>query len=234
MKALHQNYFLVLILVLASCTSPKLETVTFQGPQFEQKWAVKELNPDIPADWSEYGFLTFEMNSSTTQRFDLRVYDEQGTRRLTIQPFQGAWVRASIPLVHFQTRNTKGMDMAAIGKTARPGYWIGFSSAVGPITNIDSIAVSMRLPINTPTIQFRNFKLTMAAEDTIFGPYPLVDEFGQWIPAEWPGKALTIDDLKAAWSAEESALKSDRFRVSKYGGYLDAKSKATGLTFILT
>ncbi|MCU0456307.1 MAG: hypothetical protein MUE74_08395 [Bacteroidales bacterium] len=228
MKTFLTGLSVAVIVLMASCSSPRVETVTFEGPQFEQKWSVSDLNPDIPADWSAFGFLTFEMNSSTTQRFDLRVFDEQGVRRLTIQPFQGAWVRASIPLVHFQTRNTRGMDMAAIGKTARPGYWIGFSSAVGPITNIDSLGVSMRLPINTPTIQFRNFRLTMAAEDTIFGPYPLVDEFGQWVPAEWTGKAKTIEELKTAWSEEESSIRDDRFRVSKFGGYLDAKVKATG------
>ena len=92
--------------------------VNFEGKISEKKWAIRELNPELPSDWSSFGFLTFELKSSTTQRFDLKIYDSAGVRRLTIQPFQGPWVRASIPLVHFQKRNTKGMDMAAIGKTA--------------------------------------------------------------------------------------------------------------------
>ena len=215
--------------ILTACSvQNKPLIVNFEGTLSEKKWAINELNPDLPSDWSSFGFLTFEMNSSTTQRFDLRLYDSAGIRRLTIQPFQGAWVRASIPLIHFQKRNTKGMDMAAIGKTARPGYWIGFSGSVGTINHVDSMGVSMRLPIGNQTLEIRNVHLTMAAEDTILGPTPLVDEFGQWIPAEWPGKAKTIEDLKTAWSEEEKTLQSDNFNVSKYGGFLDTKAKATG------
>lgn len=215
--------------ILTACSvQNKPVIVNFEGALSEKKWAINELNPDLPSDWSPFGFLTFEMNSSTTQRFDLRLYDSAGTRRLTIQPFQGAWVRASIPLIHFQKRNTKGMDMAAIGKTARPGYWIGFSGSVGTINHVDSMGVLMRLPIGNQSLEIRNVHLTMAAEDTILGPTPLVDEFGQWIPADWLGKAKTIEDLKTAWSEEEKTLQSDNFNVSKYGGFLGTKAKATG------
>jgi hypothetical protein len=218
-----------ILLLSFSCNTVKEPiSVNFQGEISEQKWAIKELNPDLPSDWSGYGFLTFELKSSTTQRFDLRVYDTAGVRRLTIQPFQGPWVRASIPLIHFQTRNTKGMDLAAIGKTARPGYWIGFSSAVGTIRKVDSLSVSMRWPIGSPTLEIRNVQLTMNAMDTIFEPVPLVDEFGQWMPAEWPGKAKSLGDLQNAWSEEDRALTPGDFNTSKYGGFQVARAKATG------
>jgi len=150
MKNIHLILLILPIMLLSGCNvKQKSFTVNFSGKTSETKWAVNELNSEIPADWSSSEFLTFELQSSTTQRFDLKVYDTSGVRRVTIQPFQGVWVRASIPLVHFQKRNTKGMDMAAIGKTARPGYWIGFSNQVGSINNVDSIAVSMRLPIGS-------------------------------------------------------------------------------------
>jgi len=217
------------LILFAGCSADKEPIiVNFEGEISEQKWAVKELNPDLPSDWSAYEFLTFELKSSTTQRFDLRIYDTSGIRRLTIQPFQGPWIRASIPLVHFRTRNTKGMDMAAIGKTARPGYWIGFSSAVGPISKIDSLGVSMRLPIGLPTLEIRNVQLTMNAMDTIFGPVPLVDEFGQWIPADWPGKAKSQADLQRAWSEEDKTLQPGNLNISRYGGFTGTKVKATG------
>jgi hypothetical protein len=224
-----KNLSIILLLLLTGCKAGREPViVNFEGKMSEKKWAIKELNPELPSDWSSFGFLTFELKSSTTQRFDLKLYDSSGVRRLTIQPFQGPWVRASIPLVHFQKRNTKGMDMAAIGKTARPGYWIGFSSAVGSISRVDSLGVSMRLPIGSPTLEIRNVELTMIPQDTIFGPVPLVDEFGQWIPADWPGKAKTIDDLKTAWDVEDKALQPGNFNVSKYGGFLGMKAKATG------
>jgi len=229
MKNYLQCLMVLFLLLFIGCNTVKEPvTVNFQGEITEQKWAINELNADLPSDWSGFGFLTFEMRSSTTQRFDLRLYDTSGVRRLTIQPFQGPWVRASIPLVHFQTRNTKGMDLAAIGKTARPGYWIGFSSAVGTIRKVDSLSVSMRWPIGSPTLEIRNVQLTMNAMDTIFEPVPLVDEFGQWMPAEWPGKAKSLGDLQNAWSEEDRALLPGDFNTSKYGGFQAARAKATG------
>ncbi|MDP4291917.1 MAG: hypothetical protein Q8908_12610 [Bacteroidota bacterium] len=202
--------------------------VKFEGKTAEKKWAVKDLNPNLPANWSSYGFLTFELKSSTTQRFDLNLYDSTGVRRLSILPFQGAWIRLSIPLVFFQKRNTKGMDLAAIGKTARPGYWIGFSGAIGTINKIDSLGVAMKLPIGSPTLEIRNMSLTMDSRDTILGPVPLVDQFGQWIPADWPGKANSLKELQAAWNKEDKTLKAGDFKVSGYGGFLGVKEKATG------
>jgi hypothetical protein len=147
---------------------------------------------------------------------------------MLLHPFQNAWVRVSIPLVYFQKRNTLGMDMAAISKTALPGLCIGFTGSVGPITQVDSIGVQMYLPINSPTLEIRNVHLTMEPKDSILSPLPVVDEFGQWIPDEWDGKVNTLEDLKAIWDEEEQSLQSSDFNVSKYGGYLDTKARAAG------
>lgn len=229
MKSFSLSLTISVLIILTGCSAEKEPViVNFEGEVSEQKWAIKDLNPDLPSDWSSFGFLTFELKSTTTQRFDLKLYDTAGIRRLTIQPFQGPWIRASIPLVHFRTRNTKGMDLAAIGKTARPGYWIGFSSAVGSISKVDSLGVSMRLPIGSPVLEIRNVQLTMNPMDTIFGPVPLVDEFGQWIPDEWPGKAKTFEDLRKAWDDEDKALLPGDFNTSQYGGFLETKVKSTG------
>lgn len=227
----HRLFGLLFFLVLftASC-SEKNESiiVNFEGNYSLKKWPLKELNADLPADWSESRYLTFELNSSTTQRFELRLYDKSGTRVLQIFPFQGTWVRASIPLTHFMKMNTEGMDQAAIWKTPRPGYWIGFTRSVGAISNIDSIGVAMRNPIGSPTLELRNFRLTMNTEDTILTTTPLVDEFGQWIPAQWNGKITTFDELKSAWAEEEKLSENNNTKASKYGGFQGTKAKATG------
>ena len=114
-----KTLFLILLIVsgflLTGCiarTDQKL--IKFEGTYLEKKWPIKELNSVLPSDWSSSGFLTFEFNSSTTQRFELNLYDAAGVRSLEILPFQGVWVRASIPLVHFQKMNTEGMDQASI------------------------------------------------------------------------------------------------------------------------
>jgi len=220
---------ILFLLIITGCTEKEeIFVVNFDSKTTGAKWAIGQLNESLPSDWSQFGFLTFELKSSSTQWFDLRIYDTSGIRRVTIHPMQGPWVRASVPLVHLQKRNTKGMDMAAIGKTARPGYWIGFSNVVGAITAIDSFGVFMRQPIGAPSIEIRNVELSMTARDTIFGPFPLVDEFGQWIAAEWPGKAKSLDELQASWSEEEKALQPGDFMVSKYGGFSTMKTGATG------
>jgi hypothetical protein len=214
--------------VIGCIQKDNIKIVEFEGKTFEQKWAIRDLNPDLPSDWSSYEFLTFELNASSTQRFFINLYDTGGIRRLRILPFQGAWVRASVPLMNFQKRNVVGNDMAAIGQKGMPGFGLGFTGFVGSINKVDSLGVLMEEPVDSPTLEIRNVRLTMNAEDSILSPIPLVDEFGQWIPAEWPGKAKTLDDLKAAWNEEDKALQSGRFNVSKYGGYMDTKSKATG------
>lgn len=229
MKSILLNLTIIPVFLLTACSvknEPK--TIKFEGEFSEKNWAIKELNPELPSDWSSSGFLTFEFNASVTQRFELKLYDTGGTRRLDILPFQGVWVRASIPLIYFQKMNTEGMDMASIWKTPRPGYWIGFTGAVGSIDHIDSLGIAMSLPIGSPTLQIRNVRLTAAAEDTIFSSKPLVDEFGQWIPDDWAGKAKTIEELKTAWNEEEKTLQTVNSEVSKYGGFLGTKAKATG------
>ena len=220
---------ILFILFIISCTSQdKAKVVKFEGASHEEKWAIKELNPELPADWSQSGFLTFEFKASSTQRFFINLYDAQGMRRLRMLPFQGAWVRASVPLANFQKRNVVGQDMAAIGQRGMPGYGLGFTGSVGPITNVDSLGILMEEPIGSPTLEIRNIRLTMNAEDSILSPIPLVDEFGQWIPADWPGKAMSLDDLQTSWDEEDKALQTGRFNVSKYGGFLETKAKATG------
>ena len=216
-------------IIISGCSGKEnRKIVKFEGAHTEKKWAIKELNQDMPSDWSTSGFLTFEINSSTTQHFELNLYNSTGVRTLEIVPFQGVWIRASIPLIHFQKMNTEGMDQASIWKTPRPGYWIGFTGAIGPIDQIDSLGVAMELPIGSPVLEIRNVRLTETAKDTVLTSKPLVDDFGQWLPDEWPGKVFTIDDLKKEWSDEEKSLQSSDSIISKYGGFKAAKAKTTG------
>jgi hypothetical protein len=221
--------FSFVMLIVISCTQKSQPLfVTFEGESYQKNWSIKALNPELPSDWSSYNYLTLEYNASSTQRFFLNLYDAEGIRKMRLQPFQNAWVRASIPLVHFQKRNTVGMDMAAIGKTALPGLCVNFTGSVGSINHVDSLGVSMDLPINSPTLEIRNVSLTMEPQDSIMAPLPVVDEFGQWIPAQWAGKANSLDDLKAIWGDEEKSLQTADFNVSKFGGYIDTKAKASG------
>ena len=229
MKTVILSTIIPVLLIICAC-SEKNRTIVikFEGDLSEEKFSVKDLDPDLPSDWSGCGYLTFELNSSTPQRFDIRLYDAEGVRILTIQPFQKAWVRASVPLIHFQERNTEGTDMAAIWKTPLPGCWIGFSSHVGSINNIDSVGIAMRHPAGSPILELRNIQLTTIPMDSILSPIPLVDEFGQWIPDNWPGKVKKLNDLISDWREEENSYANSACRTTKYGGFLDSRVEGTG------
>lgn len=219
----------VSVVLATGCTPDNnVRTTKFEGKVHEQKWSIRELNPGLPSDWSSSGFLTFEYNASSTQKFFINIYDSAGIRRLRVLPFQGVWVRASIPLANFQKRNVIGNDMAAIGQKGMPGFGLGFTGMVGSVSKVDSLGIMMEEPVGSPILKIRNVSLTTTANDTILSNGPVVDEFGQWIPAEWPGKAASVDDLRASWDEEERALQTDRFKVSRYGGYLETRAKATG------
>lgn len=221
---------IILIVFFSSCQErTDFWEVGFNEELSEFKWSVKDINSDLPSDWSSFNYLTLELNASSPQHFLLKLFDAEGVRILQIHPFQNAWVRASIPLIHFQRRNVIGHDMAAISKTALPGLWIGFTGLVGTINQIDSIGVDMRLPIGNPTLKIRNIRLTQAPEDEVLSPLPVVDQFGQWISDDWPEKSNSFDELKAAWEVEEKELTQNlEINLSKYGGYLDDKVEATG------
>jgi hypothetical protein len=221
---------IIFFTVLASCIGgEKSFTAKFDGAVPGYKWALKDINPDLPSDWSTHEYLTFDLRATSTQRFDLWLYDREGERRIRIHPFQGAWVRISVPLFRFKSMNTEGTTMSATYQAGLPSCWLNFHHGpFGSINQVDSIGVGITNPIGSPVLEFRNVRLTMAPEDSILSPLPLIDRFGQWIPAEWPGKANSIEELRSAWDEEDRSLRTDNFNFSRFGGFLDARRDATG------
>jgi hypothetical protein len=202
---------------------------TFDGSVSEFKWTLKDLNPDLPSDWSPYQFLTLELRSSTAQRFELRIHTTNGLRHVRLHPFAGAWIRAAIPLTYFQRPDRQGFDLASLGNKSRASYWINLMGGYGPVNAVEAIGMAMENPIGSPTIEIRSARLDKESPgDAVLEPKPLVDEFGQWIQAEWPGKAKSLDDLRTAWVSEEKALKPGAFGFDQYGGFSNTTAKATG------
>ena len=86
---------------------------TFSGAKGEHVWTLKELNPDLPADWTAYEFLVLEFKASSSQRFDLGLKTSSGIFAKRIGPFAGVWVRAAIPLRFYRKPAGDGADLAA-------------------------------------------------------------------------------------------------------------------------
>jgi len=91
------------------------------------------------------------------------------------------------------------------------------------------MGVTMQYPIGSPTLEIRSIRL--AKEDPgseILEKLPVVDEFGQWVHADWPRKARSLEQLEKEWDEEDESLRPGDFGYCSYGGYLDTQAKATG------
>ena len=56
--------------------------VTFEGKTAEYRWSLKELDAQLPSDWSDYNYLVLEIRTSSPQRFSLWLHTTNGKRRL--------------------------------------------------------------------------------------------------------------------------------------------------------
>ncbi len=227
MKISNLTLLLVSVACLGAAAQAPQRRVTFEGAAAEHRWTLKEL--ELPADWTPYEFLVLEMKASSPQRFWLRILNADGPRGMRIQPFAGVWMRAAIPLRYFQRPDRQGFDLASLGNKSRNCFWMGLWGPFGDLNAVQAIAVGMEQAIGSPTLEIRSIRLSKEDPGSdLLEKGPVVDEFGQWIPAEWPAKIRTLGQLEKEWAVEDAALGAGDFNYCKYGGYLGAKAKATG------
>ncbi len=89
----------------------------------------------------------------------------------------------------------------------------------------------MRYPAHATTVEIRRLALskTDAGDAVLDGGAPVIDEFGQYVHADWTGKARSVKELESDWSAEARML-TPKAAVStcRYGGFAANKRKGTG------
>ena len=204
--------------------------VTFSASRAERVWPLKDLDAHLPADWTPYGFLVLEFKASSSQRFELGLDTSNGRLAKRIGPFAGVWVRAAVPLRYYRSPAGDGADLAATFNQPRNSYWINIhSSGYGPTTNVSAITVAMNAPVGAPTLEIRSVTLaTNDPGDAVLEGKPLIDEFGQYTHADWPGKARSLEDLKKAWAAQSASLGAAPSDRCPFGGFLGTRAKATG------
>ena len=226
------RYFVAVAALLLSgigCGPSAPRRVVFDGAESEHKWTLTELNPDLPADWTGYDYLVMEMKASSPQRFFLTFYSSGSTQRRQMHPLANVWIRAAVPLQYYRQPNRSGFDLASVGKVPRNSFWISTGGVYGPLNAVEAIGVTMMTPLGKPGLEIRSVKLSKEDPGSdILDKKPVVDEFGQWMPADWPQKIKSLDQAKAEWAAEEAGLREGDFGYCKYGGYLNTKAKATG------
>ena len=170
-----------------------------------------------------------ELRLSSPQRFDLRIHDAGGVRSVRLAPVPGAWIRSAVPLSFLTQAAHSGNDLASVHNKARPMMFINLSGTPGELKAVSEIGVVMANPLGAPSLEIRSVRLSnQDPGDALLEAKPLVDQFGQWMGDDWPGKATSLEQLQAAWAAEEKALGKGDFNYCRYGGYENSKAKATG------
>lgn len=221
-------------LLLTQCTpTQQVAKVVFDNSKevSGQKFALKDINPELPADWDDYNYVVIEYKSTTAQRFQLGFTTNSGYNELRIMCYvPNAWNRLAIPLKYFTQLPDPAVDLAATNNHARNTGWINLGGRRGPLQGVDSIGVRMRKPIGTPSIEIRSLSLSVEDPgDLYMGEIPAVDEFGQSNLVEWPGKIHSLEQLQQEWEAEENETVSTApYNYSKYGGYQQKQVKGTG------
>lgn len=203
--------------------------ISFSPDSPEQKWALASLDAALASDWSAANFLVLEMKASSPQPFELRIFTPQGARIARIFPFSGVWIRAAVPLIYFNQAQRGGHDLASMWNKPRDTFWMNLIGSGGPLNQVEAIGFAMPWPIGKPTLQIRAIRLASADPgDALLDSGPLVDQFGQWVHDDWPGKAASLDDLRHRWAQEDAQLKPGNFDFDSFGGYAHTQTKATG------
>lgn len=195
-------------------------------------WPLADIDPQLPTDWSTARFLVVEFRSSTSQRFELGLVSDEGNVSKRIHPFANVWVRASIPLSFYRQGLGDADELASTVNQPRDGYWINIEAGGhAPVKTVRAMTVTMRYPAHAATVEIRKVSLSVTdpGDAVLDGAQPLIDDFGQYIHAEWPGKATSFDQLKREW-AQENRMLVPRSEVPacRYGGFAAGRRQATG------
>ncbi|MDR2233059.1 MAG: hypothetical protein LBE56_08045 [Tannerella sp.] len=223
------------LLLMTQCSSaPKEFKILFDSTKeiSGQKFAVRDINPDLPRDWDDFNFVVIEFRITTSQRFHIGFTTEHGYNELRIMSYvPNAWNKLAIPLKFYRRLPDARIDLAATFNQPRYTGWINLGGRRGELHEVDSIGIRMRVPIGNPTFEIRS--ITLAADDpgdVYMNDIPAVDEFGQHNLVEYEGKIASLEQLQAEWAAEEQELQNavNEYNYSRYGGYKQKQVRGAG------
>ena len=208
------------------------QKATFATEVATVQWPLADLDPGLPADWKDFEFLVVEFRSSGSQRFELGLVGDAETVSKRIHPLANVWVRASIPLRFYRQGLGDADELASTVNQPRNSYWINIEAGGhGPVDRVRAISLTMRYPAHATTIEVRRIALskTDAGDAVLDGGTPVIDEYGQYIHADWPGKVRNVQDLVRDWSAEQRMLAPrNNLAPCRYGGFVAGKRQGTG------
>lgn len=223
----------VITLLSLSIQAQKLIKIQFDSNKevSGQKFAIRDVSAGLPTNWDDYNFVVLEFKITTSQRFQVGFTTETGYNELRVMSYTpNGWSKLAIPLKFYRRLPDAALDLAATYNQPRYTGWINLGGKRGPLHGVDSIGIRMNAPINNPTFELRSISLSVEDPgDQYLEDRPAVDEFGQSNLSEFEDKIHSLDQLKKEWATEDQEVVTTKvYNYSKYGGYLNAKVKATG------
>ena len=221
------------LMAVMQCNAQKAVKIQFDSNKevSGKKFAIKDISPGLPTNWDGYNFVVLEFKSTTPQRFQVGFTTETGYNELRVMSYTAnGWNKLAIPLRFYRALPDAAQDLAATFNQARYTGWVNLGGNRKALIGVDSIGIRMNVPINNPSIELRSISLSVEDPgDVYMEDKPLVDEFGQWNLGDYEGKIKSEEQLRKEWNAEDKEVVSTKaYNYSKYGGYLNAKVKATG------
>ena len=235
MKYFKTGMAIIALLLMIQCTSTSKEfKVKFDSSKevSGQKFAIRDINPDLPRDWDEYNYVVLEFKITTAQRFQVGFTTDSGYNELRVMSYlPNGWNKLAIPLRFYRRLPDPKVDVAQTMNQPRYTGWVNLGGRRGELRGVDSIGIRMRVPIGNPEFEIRNITLTVDDPgDEYLGTIPTVDEFGQHNLVDYPEKIRSLEQLRTEWDAEDKLLESAMpdYNYSRYGGYKQKQVKATG------
>jgi hypothetical protein len=207
------------------------QKATFSSDVSTAQWPLAELDAQLPIDWSEFQFLVVEFRASTSQRFELGLVGDAGVVSKWIHPLANVWVRAAIPLRFYRDGLGGADERAWAVNQPRNSYWINIEGGGhGTLQLVRALSVTMRYPAQLATVEIRKVALskTDPGDAVLDGGAPLIDDFGQYIHADWPDKARNLDFLRREWQTEQRLMVAKAPPACRFGGAARDKRRATG------
>ena len=226
--------FALLLFITRCASAPEGFKIGFDNNKevSGQKFAVRDINPDLPRDWDDYNFVVIEFKITTTQRFHIGFTTDYGYNELRVMSYvPNAWNKLAIPLRFYRRLPDARIDLAATYNQPRYTGWINLGGRRGELHGVDSIGIRMRAPIGNPEFEIRNITLSVDDPgDDYLNEIPAVDEFGQHNLVDYPEKIRSLEQLRAEWYAEDREIENavSEYNYSRYGGYLQRQVKGTG------
>ena len=190
------RFFLLLMLAFSAVVS-KAETFTIRFDSSKTKSgakiALKDLNPELPTDWTGYNFVGVEIRVSTSQRYLLGFTTDHGYDELMLHSYvPGKWNRFVIPLVYLTQLPASSHDMASMYNKPRQTGWINIGGNYGPMTGVDSIGIRQYRPLKDAFVEIRNVQLYREDPgDEYLGKGPALDDiWGRDPPSTSWGRAI--------------------------------------------